>query len=202
MGIARNIARLVPNGSGELPTANIAANAITSAKISNGEVSADDLASTLNLTSKTVTLPPSIASKVLQIRWVTQQTSETVVNNGSTFDFTTISITPQSNSSTILILGNPMFYTRASDGGTSGQGNGQLFIRDVTNSTNLLIQEWINYSDNTVTHGLRQRHFHVGFFSNTVTTQRQFLFRYNQSSGVGRIGGDGNVTATIAIEFV
>lgn len=35
MGIARNIARLVPNGSGELPTANIAASAVTSSKLAN-----------------------------------------------------------------------------------------------------------------------------------------------------------------------
>lgn len=35
MGIARNIARLIPNGSGELPTANIAANAVTQAKLND-----------------------------------------------------------------------------------------------------------------------------------------------------------------------
>lgn len=43
MGIARNIARLIPNGSGELPTANIANNAINAAKIATGAVGADEL---------------------------------------------------------------------------------------------------------------------------------------------------------------
>jgi hypothetical protein len=33
MGIARNIARLIPNGSGELPTANLQDSAITSTKV-------------------------------------------------------------------------------------------------------------------------------------------------------------------------
>lgn len=35
MGIARNIARLIPNGSGELPTANLQNSAITSTKLAN-----------------------------------------------------------------------------------------------------------------------------------------------------------------------
>jgi hypothetical protein len=38
MGLARNLARLIPNNSGELPTANIAANAIVEADIANSAV--------------------------------------------------------------------------------------------------------------------------------------------------------------------
>jgi hypothetical protein len=38
MGIARNIARLVPNGSGELPATNLASNAITTPKILDANV--------------------------------------------------------------------------------------------------------------------------------------------------------------------
>lgn len=59
MGIARNIARLIPNGSGELPTANLQNSAITSAKIADETVAAGDLTSTLDLSSKTLTLPSS-----------------------------------------------------------------------------------------------------------------------------------------------
>jgi hypothetical protein len=43
MGIARNIARLIPNGSGELPTANIAAGAIVEADIANSAVTLEKL---------------------------------------------------------------------------------------------------------------------------------------------------------------
>ena len=46
--------------------AKIAGNAVTSAKIQDGVVSADDLASTLNLTGKTVTLPQSAFTTVDQ----------------------------------------------------------------------------------------------------------------------------------------
>jgi hypothetical protein len=59
MGIARNLARLVPNGSGELPTANLQDSAITSVKIADATVAAGDLAGTLDLSSKTLTLPSS-----------------------------------------------------------------------------------------------------------------------------------------------
>lgn len=59
MGLARNLSRLLPNSSGELPTANLQANAITSAKIADGAVASGDLASTLDLSSKTLTLPSS-----------------------------------------------------------------------------------------------------------------------------------------------
>jgi hypothetical protein len=67
MGIARNIARLVPNGSGELPTANIAAGAIVEADIANLAVTAGKLASTLDLSSKTLTLPSSSVREYQQV---------------------------------------------------------------------------------------------------------------------------------------
>jgi hypothetical protein len=46
--------------------ADIGANAVTSAKIDNGTITADDLASSLDLSSKTVTLPPSATAVVDQ----------------------------------------------------------------------------------------------------------------------------------------
>ena len=49
MGIARNIARLVPNGSGELPTANLQNAAITTAKIADAAVVEADLANNIAL---------------------------------------------------------------------------------------------------------------------------------------------------------
>ena len=67
MGIARNIARLIPNGSGELSSANIAAGAIVEADIANLAVTASKLASTLDLTGKTVTLPSGVGGKVIKV---------------------------------------------------------------------------------------------------------------------------------------
>jgi hypothetical protein len=56
MGIARNLARLVPNGSGELPTANIAASAITRAKLDD----ASELQTQLFTSSGTFTVPAGV----------------------------------------------------------------------------------------------------------------------------------------------
>jgi len=52
MGIARNIARLVPNGSGQLPTANLQDSAITSVKIADAAIVEADLANSAVTTNK------------------------------------------------------------------------------------------------------------------------------------------------------
>ena len=49
-------------GTSSVTTNKIGPNAVTSAKINNGSVTADDLASTLDLSSKTVTLPSDVVA--------------------------------------------------------------------------------------------------------------------------------------------
>src|SRR5210317_220990 len=49
-------------GTSAVTTNKIGPNAVTSAKINNGAVTADDLASTLDLSSKTVTLPSDVVA--------------------------------------------------------------------------------------------------------------------------------------------
>src|SRR6056300_881181 len=53
-------------GTGAVTENKIGANAVTTGKISDGAVSADDLASTLDLSSKTVTLPAGATSALDQ----------------------------------------------------------------------------------------------------------------------------------------
>lgn len=57
---------LVLNGSTGIVEANIADNAITTSKIASGAVSTGDLASTLDLSSKTISLP-SNSSKIVRM---------------------------------------------------------------------------------------------------------------------------------------
>lgn len=87
MGIARDIARLKPNSSGELPTANLQNSAITSVKIADETVAAGDLASSLNLESKTLVLPSNAGSSLVRIADtgnITTGTSITIDNCFST----------------------------------------------------------------------------------------------------------------------
>jgi hypothetical protein len=75
--------------------------------IDNGAVTAAKLASTLDLTGKTVTLPAGVGGKVLQV--VSTTKTDTFSYTGSTFTDVTglsVSITPTSTSSTIYIIAN------------------------------------------------------------------------------------------------
>jgi hypothetical protein len=89
---------LVINGSGTI-------SGITAGGLPDGAVTADDLASTLDLSGKTVTLPSGTGGKVLQVVHNTYTPGTYSVTNttswyGSGLDAT---ITPQSSSSTLLI---------------------------------------------------------------------------------------------------
>jgi hypothetical protein len=125
--------------------------------------------------------------------------SESAVSVGSFYNFNTISITPRSNNSRILCMCNPTFYSRTSDGG--GSPNTKVYVQDITNSNQILLHEWMNYSDNRpTTDGLRLKYPFMYFFDNTVTTQRQFRFRAEATLQQGRVGGE-NMVTTICIEF-
>ena len=114
MGKARDLARLSPNTSGQLPSSNIADSSITSSKIADGAIVAGDLASTLDLTGKTVTLPSGVGGKILQVvsqtysNLDTRTTSSSAVATGLT-----ASITPSSVSSKVLVQMNPTLFNDA-----------------------------------------------------------------------------------------
>lgn len=113
MSISRELARLRPNSSGQLPTANIQDAAITTAKIADGSiveadlanlaVTAGKLASTLDLTGKTVTLPVGTGGKLLQAVRATTTTNQTWTTS-SWFDLWVNSFTPVSATSTLHFL--------------------------------------------------------------------------------------------------
>lgn len=80
-------------------------NAVETADIAAGAVTAAKLASTLDLTGKTVTLPAGVGGKVLQV--VSTTKTDTFSTSSTSYtDLTglSVSITPTSSSSKILIL--------------------------------------------------------------------------------------------------
>jgi len=83
---------------------------IATGGLPDGSIAAGDLASTLDLTGKTVTLPAGTGGKILQV--VQGSTSTEVVVNTTTYTDTGLSasITPTSNTSKILVLVNQSFY--------------------------------------------------------------------------------------------
>jgi len=170
--------------------------------LADGAVSAVELASTLDLSSKSVTLAPGVGGKVLQMKFdQTYITSEVVISSGTYYNYPTVSITPVSTSSKILVMGNPTFYTRDADG--AGTANTDVYVQDVANSIEVLLHEWINYSDNrATTDGTRMKYPFAYLFTNSVTTQRQFRFRAYATPGFrqGRIGGE-NMMTTLVFEI-
>lgn len=192
MGNSRNLANLLGTGS-TIATAKIADDAITSALLAADAVDANALS------SSAITSGDLPAGCVLQI--VTSSnfiSSEVQISAGNSYNFATVSITPKSSSSTLIFFSNPRFYTRAADRTSSNNNsNTHIIIEDITNSTDVKHDEWINYSDaqytTNNTDGFRVRYPVLASFSNSVTTQRQFRTRADAKAGYGsgRIGGEG-----------
>lgn len=170
--------------------------------LADGSIGAGELASTLDLSGKTITLPVGVGGKLLQVQFdQTFISNEVVFTSGNYYNFPTVSITPVSTNSKILVMGNPTFYTRAADG--AGSGNTDVVVQDVTNSTEVLLHEWVNYSDTrAATDGTRLKYPFFYVFTNSATTQRQFRFRAYATPGFnqGRIGGE-NMMTTLVFEL-
>ena len=81
-------------------------------KIKDGVVTSDDLASTLDLSSKTVTLPNGVGGKVLQV--VHNSSSGGSTSSTSFVDMgLSATITPSSTSNKVLVMANGIIRTAA-----------------------------------------------------------------------------------------
>ena len=79
---------------------------LTTGGLPDGSIAAGDLASTLDLTGKTVTLPAGTGGKILQVQSYTHSTRSTEIiaaNTTGTTKWLTVNITPSSTSSKIVI---------------------------------------------------------------------------------------------------
>ena len=102
---------------------------LTAGGLPDGSIVAGDLASSLDLTGKTVTLPSGTGGKVLQVV-STVFTSQAATNSNSWQDYTSASITPSSNSSKVLIAHN---VTYGGQGNSYGAGRCYRSGASVTN---------------------------------------------------------------------
>jgi len=76
---------------------------ITAGGYPDATVTADDLAATLDLSGKTVTLPSGVGGSILQVQ-VTEKTADQEVDSSTHIDIMSVTITPTSSSNPILLL--------------------------------------------------------------------------------------------------
>lgn len=126
MGIARNIARLIPNGSGLLPNANI--EAVAASKLT-GTVSDSQIAG-LTASKLSGVIPDANApsGSVVQVVQGTYDGTATMNGTGVTLDVVSCTITPSSSSNRILLIAHFL-------GGSNGAGGNSVWFR--RNSTDI-----------------------------------------------------------------
>jgi len=110
---------------------------LTAGGLPDGSVDASDLASSLDLTGKTVTLPSGTGGKILQIQHTIKTARQNLTGTTAKQDITdmSVTITPASNSSKIIVLFNLMAAT-ASQYYTTHliRGSTEIFLGDAENS--------------------------------------------------------------------
>jgi len=116
---------LVLNGDGNIT-------GLVAGGLPDGSVTADDIASTLDLSGKTVTLPAGTGGKVLQVVQAVKTTSDSYTLNTTFADITGLSqaITPTNTSSKILITAH---VTVGSQNGSTASYPKIRLVRDSTN---------------------------------------------------------------------
>jgi hypothetical protein len=151
MSKANDLARLL-NASGELQAADIEDGVITSAK----------LASTLDLSGKTVTLPAGTGGKVLQVVQVTAPLgSEVTVSSSTLTQMYSTTFTPTSASSKVLVTFEGHTNVRTQ---TSGNPAGGLFA--IYRNGSLI------YDPNVIYPGADQNYF---IYTQTTTMDSWFV---------------------------
>ena len=113
---------------------------LTAGGLPDGSVVAADLASSLDLTGKTVTLPSGTGGKILQVQHALKTDPQIIQNTQAKVDITDLNatITPAANSSKIIILLN-MFVGGLSNpywGAHIFRGTTELFQGDAYSSNN------------------------------------------------------------------
>jgi hypothetical protein len=129
---------IVINGSGSI-------SGISAGGLPDGVVTTDDLASTLDLSGKTVTLPSGTGGKVLQVVSAVYDTAVTVNSGSPTSTGLSASITPSSTSNKVLVL---ISQYMSAVGGSNDYCGGNVWVR--RNGTNIFVSDFGGYLSTSV----------------------------------------------------
>ena len=123
---------------------------ITAGGYPDATVTADDLAATLDLSGKTVTLPSGVGGKILQVVQVTKTDTFSTSTADSWVPITGLSasITPASASNKILIMCSLGEVRLANNGGIRLQRNSTSIFRGDVDSARLQVTIGDLYNDN------------------------------------------------------
>lgn len=147
MSISRELARLRPNSSGQLPTANIQDAAITTAKIADAAVVEADIANLAVTNAKIASLAASKltgqlpdanapSGSVIQVVQTVYSSNFSTTSNAYV-DVFSVNITPQNTSSRILLLASVIRTGDSWNGGfhftAFRRGSTELFFQRVNN---------------------------------------------------------------------
>lgn len=175
MSNARNIARLLPNASGQLPTANLQDSSIIASKLSSGSVLASSL---------------SAGSIVGYASYLTQPANDNYTTISADTDYQTqvsLSYTPKFANSLLLIHAEHQVRIINALGGTLGIKRDGVYINGSFNRSSLIFV----YKGDTVNH-------HYQLQCETVvtansTSPQNFVLWFNPYGGTGEVNnGWGN----------
>ena len=182
---------------------DLATDAVTAIKIDNGSVTDAKLASSLDLSSKTVTLPAGTGGKILQVATLAFTSRFSAASNNVWTDVTgfKIDFTPQSASSTIIV--------QVSLGRSTGTSNSSAFkvIRD---TYDVMVGDavssgpragWTNMGSNSFSGNHATSNHWTGFESSPGTSQVEYQLQYRSQAGstttaINQSAGNDNVNDT------
>jgi hypothetical protein len=180
---------LVLNGSGSIT-------GLSAGGLPDGSVTADDIASTLDLSGKTVTLPAGTGGKVLQVVQSLTPTGDVVTTSSTLTQIYTATFTPTSASSKVLVMlqGHTAIQNSASGGYAAGlftiYRNGSLIYDPNTRYSN----DQTYYHQTNVTSTDIWFLMHLSYLDSPATTSAitYALYAANKGGAAGNIRNRGH----------
>ena len=177
------------NGSGTIT-------GVSAGGLPDGSITADDLATSLDLTGKTVTLPSGTGGKVLQVVTFSYSTQVSESSGNAFSTGLSASITPSSTSSKVLILVNQNF------GATTGSSsNNTDFELRLNTSGNTLTSTRCRYDNitNLYIMGMSWALNHLHSPSTTSSITYETVGKEANSASKQVVAQYGNTTSTMIL---